>query len=71
MPVVDKSLVGGFLFGPPEAGSKVGTASRPDTIWRVVARRGSVVARVDGPLGARGLLHDLTSGAMAVMCPAF
>jgi len=25
---------------------------------------------VDGPLGARGLLHDLTSGAMAVMCPA-
>jgi len=28
------------------------------------------VACVDGPLGARGLLHDLTSGAMAVMCPA-
>jgi hypothetical protein len=27
-------------------------------------------ACVDGPLGARGLLHDLTSGAMAVMCPA-
>ncbi len=24
----------------------------------------------DGPLGARGVLHDLTSGAMAVMCPA-
>ncbi len=29
-----------------------------------------VGACVDGPLGARGLLHDLTSGAMAVMCPA-
>ncbi len=28
------------------------------------------VACVDGPLGARGLLHDLTSGATAVMCPA-
>ncbi len=30
-----------------------------------------VGACVDGPLGARGLLHDLTSGATAVMCPAF
>jgi len=25
----------------------------------------------NGPLGARGKLHDLTSGATAVMCPAF
>ncbi len=32
--------LGGFLFGPPEAGSKVGTVSRPDTIWRIAARRG-------------------------------
>jgi hypothetical protein len=28
-------------------------------------------ACVDGPLGARGLLLNLTSGAIAVMCPAF
>ena len=34
-----------------------------------MALRG-VGACVDGPLGARGLLHDLTSGAMAVICPA-
>ena len=34
------------------------------TTWR------GRVACVDGPLGARGVLHDLTSGAMAVMCPA-
>jgi len=37
---VDRSLFGSFLFGPPEAGSKVGTASRPDTIRCVAARRG-------------------------------
>ena len=29
------------------------------------------VAWLDGPLGARVLLHGLTSGATAVMCPAF
>ncbi len=28
-------------------------------------------ACVDGPLDARGLLLNLTSGAIAVMCPAF
>jgi len=33
-------------------------------------KAGGVVACVDGLLGARGLLHDLTSGAMAVMYPA-
>ncbi len=42
-------------------------------LWRAIDQTGTVlgvVACVDGPLGARGVLHDLTSGAMAVMCPA-
>ena len=30
-----------------------------------------VIASMDGLLDAKILLHDLTSGAMAVMCPAF
>jgi hypothetical protein len=38
--LLDASLVGGFLFDPPEAESWVGTASRSDAFWRVAARRG-------------------------------
>ena len=45
----------------------------PEALLRMLGNTqlSSRVACVDGPLGARGMLHDLTSGAMAVMCPAF
>ncbi len=49
--------------------SQTGGATSQGGEKRLLGQRG-VVACVDRPLGARGLLHDLTSGAMAVMCPA-
>ncbi len=60
-----------YRWNAEYGGLKLDQVRRLKVLEQENGRLRGVVACVDGPLGARGKLHDLTSGAMAVMCPAF
>jgi len=64
-----------LCFGPDVAAANTDRGENRDPGMATTAASKSQLtdeARLEnGSLGARDLLHDLTSGAIAVMCPAF